>query len=776
MNRTRFLGGVHVLTLVGILLLPATAWGGTGTMRTLGDGSKVLDFCISVRFNATASQLQRIEDVMTDASALMADVTDGALRFGRVSVFDNSGAGSEAEIWIHPEEGGANAALGFYGCRDAHICLFYPNNFDNAELKDPPDEPPPMEKYFYTTVHELSHSLWRILDEYSGLSSDCCTIRPSQGQLCDGGQNVCDCERWPGDKTATFCLMDNYYRRGGNFGSDPGGTGTYTLNEFCVAVNHDPDEDTYQNNEWEQSCWETIESHWLRPLELVGAVPVDAPPFIIAPQFDNLDEGSRYLICLDRSGSMDTTDTGDGATRLQRALQGSHLFINGTRGGDHLGVVAFDTTPELVFALTEIDPNDEAATKNAAKDALPLLTQGCCTAIGLAVEAAQDELTTLPTSCNQPILLLTDGFSNAGPSKLDFIASLVNDRIPVTTLAIGEDPKVEELMELSARTGGQHYHVVLDSDLPKLSTFMFAEADGSGVIQALRGHTSQPIPGPIFVDTMTDEVTFFFSWNNPDTIFQFTLQEPGGNLIDEFTAGADPDVDYFDGISQKVFRIRNAQSGDWNFSFVILAGGHTTYDFIGVSSTEDISFTAMPVQGISECGKPDSMVHIVATPRFLGRAVVGIVLVDGTVTRPDGTLQSITLFDDGTAVSGDSIANDGEYSALITPTLRGAYTFEVKAISVMGFTYQGEPLFDSVGDVTTSFAAPLFVRTDITTAVLVPAPDAGDIDGDGMTGILDFLDLLGHWGPCTAAFCPGDLDCDGEVGILDFLLLLSNWT
>jgi WD40 repeat protein len=55
----------------------------------------------------------------------------------------------------------------------------------------------------------------------------------------------------------------------------------------------------------------------------------------------------------------------------------------------------------------------------------------------------------------------------------------------------------------------------------------------------------------------------------------------------------------------------------------------------------------------------------------------------------------------------------------------------------------------------------------------------GDIDGDGIVGILDFLAMLGAWGdcpqPCPPA-CPGDLDGDCEVGITDFLLLLAYWT
>ena len=55
----------------------------------------------------------------------------------------------------------------------------------------------------------------------------------------------------------------------------------------------------------------------------------------------------------------------------------------------------------------------------------------------------------------------------------------------------------------------------------------------------------------------------------------------------------------------------------------------------------------------------------------------------------------------------------------------------------------------------------------------------GDVDGDGTVGILDFLAVLGAWGPCTAPCpptCAADCDNDCEVGITDFLIVLGNWT
>jgi hypothetical protein len=55
----------------------------------------------------------------------------------------------------------------------------------------------------------------------------------------------------------------------------------------------------------------------------------------------------------------------------------------------------------------------------------------------------------------------------------------------------------------------------------------------------------------------------------------------------------------------------------------------------------------------------------------------------------------------------------------------------------------------------------------------------GDLDGDGIVGIADFLALLGAWGPCDVPCppsCVADLDDDCTVGINDFLILLANWT
>ncbi len=51
----------------------------------------------------------------------------------------------------------------------------------------------------------------------------------------------------------------------------------------------------------------------------------------------------------------------------------------------------------------------------------------------------------------------------------------------------------------------------------------------------------------------------------------------------------------------------------------------------------------------------------------------------------------------------------------------------------------------------------------------------GDLDGDGIVGILDILIVIADWGSCTGD-CAGDVNGDGSINILDLLILIANWT
>jgi hypothetical protein len=90
----------------------------------------------------------------------------------------------------------------------------------------------------------------------------------------------------------------------------------------------------------------------------------------------------------------------------------------------------------------------------------------------------------------------------------------------------------------------------------------------------------------------------------------------------------------------------------------------------------------------------------------------------------------------------------------------------------------------SGGAVGEDFCATLLVNTAeggfcCSTQVCVPVPDCSesvlpcDLDGDGVVGVLDFLVLIGAWGPNPIH--PADFDGDDDVGVTDLLILLANW-
>ncbi len=61
------------------------------------------------------------------------------------------------------------------------------------------------------------------------------------------------------------------------------------------------------------------------------------------------------------------------------------------------------------------------------------------------------------------------------------------------------------------------------------------------------------------------------------------------------------------------------------------------------------------------------------------------------------------------------------------------------------------------------------------------SPCPGDIvpvPADGVVDVLDFLEVLGDWGPCPVpceTSCPSDVNGDCVVDVVDFLEVLANW-
>jgi len=117
-------------------------------------------------------------------------------------------------------------------------------------------------------------------------------------------------------------------------------------------------------------------------------------------------------------------------------------------------------------------------------------------------------------------------------------------------------------------------------------------------------------------------------------------------------------------------------------------------------------------------------------------------LRDGNVSMPDGLSTKV-----------DTIEN-----VWIEDPVAGVWTIEVIGVEIVEDAHVETPQIDA------DFA--LVVSGG--TKVVCPA----DVDGDGVVGIKDFLEVLAQWGQPGG---PADVNSDGVVDILDFLFVLAEW-
>jgi T5SS/PEP-CTERM-associated repeat protein len=182
-------------------------------------------------------------------------------------------------------------------------------------------------------------------------------------------------------------------------------------------------------------------------------------------------------------------------------------------------------------------------------------------------------------------------------------------------------------------------------------------------------------------------------------------------------------------------------------------------------------------------------------------------ILSGSILEGDGTIRATTtsagVIHPGNPVGALTIEGGFYTGGELQMEIASADANDFDTVSVVGDAVTGgaltvtalggyEPQFGDTFDILTAdtvsggFSAtalpdlppPLIwhvLHDDVSVTLLVSK--LGDINGDGIVDVTDFLALLGRWGPCPdpPEPSPADLDGDGTVGINDLLILLTNW-
>lgn len=153
------------------------------------------------------------------------------------------------------------------------------------------------------------------------------------------------------------------------------------------------------------------------------------------------------VIILDRSGSMSADN------RLPFAKRAIHGLIDRLQPQDRIGIVAFDSSAEIISPLTFLTKE----TKSALHQSVDLVAPGSGTNMSQGMEIGRSLLASVHGERAQKVILLSDGEANEGivePQQLAKLASTVNQRsASFSTIGMGLGFN-EQLMANLADWGG----------------------------------------------------------------------------------------------------------------------------------------------------------------------------------------------------------------------------------------------------------------------------------------------------------------------------------
>lgn len=704
MTGTRTSGaGRLLLTLAAALLLtltlPLTARAGDGTFA---DGR--YNFTVSVRFNATEVQLRQIEETFRRASHVLYDATDGQHQFGRITIVNNDGprftedgcftapseASNMAEYWIEPQAGRAHAP-GRYGIHGQHVMLYFSSNFQQRAGADGDA---------YTIAHEHGHHAYDLGDEYSG-------------PMVQGAECAAEADT----PALNFCLMDNYFVRGGRCPDLNTCPGVYTLNEFCVVGNHDPDRDTFQEARHSASCWETIGRHLRHRAAPPQGLPVDDPPPAGTVEFPRVGGNLRVILVIDRSASMADNN------RMTYAKAAAKTLVNLLRAGDTVGLVSYSSSATLDLPLARIaspDVNDPA--RASIKSAVDALTPSGGTFIADGLRTAVSHFAAQPErSANEVVILVSDGNNNTGDAPSSAIPALRQPPgVPVMALLVGPTLSGQmTLKNIAGQTGGKFFLVGEPENLERLMLITQAESSHAGLVSRGKARLA---PGevrefPAFIEAGARAATFGVAVQDGAADVTLSLRTPSGRTITAADAPPGSNVRYSEESFGKAFQVCAPEAGTW--AVIVTNGGSARANVQAYAFSEQDGVELAVSAPLSLPTFPE-VVELQASPTYRGERVVGAVVI-GAAVRPDGSRIALTFHDDGLPEHGDAVADDGIYGARFSRyNANGTYTFDVQVTNFAGTTYAGESLFAFAPS--NAKPVPQFTRISSATVVVSGVP------------------------------------------------------
>ncbi|MFL6388912.1 MAG: choice-of-anchor X domain-containing protein [Terriglobales bacterium] len=540
-----------------------------------------------------------------------------------------------------------------------------------------------------------------------------------------------------------------------NFPDDPGHGGTLTPADNTIQI----DIDTANPNDelWCTSIdWAALSVEVARPVVMVHGILSSGGTWSSTwvPNLNNIGLPDSNALNM---GNLDSI--GNNATKIANEVSSSKQRW----GVDKVNIVAHSKggidSREYVESSSSVDQLIQIGTPNAGSPLADDVQGGLLGATGLVGSVIVNSLAgPAGVQLTRPYMGIYNLTHGSNPNvAYTSLVGLYHPRLlldPIDSLLaalVGPGDTIVPVTSVFALPYASH--LTFESSGADKQAVHTQQTSSQGIYNALSGRVQQlallnsnpqsPVRTTTIIKNITqgavqtttisvDQATpVVFGMMYPSGDLDLSVTSPSGQMFTAANVSGNPTVtqekkDILGGFFE-IFRVANPEAGNWTLQVT----GTSVIDPSGVvaySVTAWIENASVMLVG----GMEKSTVHAGDSLRLLATLTTGGLPLPGPtatarILLPDGSISDVTLHDDG--VAGDSVANDGIYSAIVGP-LSQAGIYQV--------------LFRAIGTAPGSSAG--FSREDYSLATVSSSSsffdgtfhDAGvDTDGDGLFNLLN---------------------------------------
>jgi hypothetical protein len=468
------------------------------------------------------------------------------------------------------------------------------------------------------------------------------------------------------------------------FKGDPDANGT--LAEFHVSLILCDNGTHYQiieipldaSGEGDFELWGTLEDGGAHNVEsaIIVVTRLDADESLLEYDYEIkiTPIGMDVALIIDRSGSMNTTD------KLPRAKAAARYFVDDLKVGDQVTIASFSSSGSVNAPLTYIpdeDPNHPV--KVTLKNAINSISAGGMTNFGAGLDRAYSQLVTSDVP-EKYALFMSNGQHNTG-SYTTQVANFKAKGWPIYTVAFGSNANESSLQWMASQTGGSFFSAT-STDIQSIYDLIQSLITGRSTIMAMHGwiNMMQTVMEHIGIPPWMDEIKISVFW--PGSDLNLILIAPDGTEINPQVADINPDISYTKASTYAFYKINDPMEGEWEIQVtgMDVPSGGTEFS-LNVSGVADISGNFLAFDSYYDPAEPVLVrVSLREKEGVLWIPVFGA-LVKCLITRPDVTVDSVELYDNG--AGGDAFANDGIYSCIYSNTnTYGSYQLKAYASGI----------------------------------------------------------------------------------------------